>query len=534
LTGRAVGAAVRRHQLPHRRLDDGTPIVSTIGYVGSMSTRWGIYRRQSHVSSAEKIGASSPRVQAAFERQEAACRDLVASKGGTVVAVYSDEGIGAYKKTVRPDFECILNDLEVGYIEGLAAWKLDRLTRNQEDLSRLWDVIQKSGAVLACVHDAVDTSTPAGEFAVRTTVDLAGMESANLGLRVAAQREQAARAGRPGYGGTRPYGYEADKRTIVPVEAAVARDAAMRLLAGQSLRSVAHLLNLEGKQTTTGKPWSPALLRQMLSRPRMAGLREHKGAILGKADWPAILDCGTWEQLRQLFAHPGRRSQVGRPRLFMLVGGLARCGAPGTVTIGDITGICGRPLISGRRTDPRGERDGRRYLCAPTTAGGCGRVSVDRGYLEDAVSDALAKALATPGLDRALAASAPNVDTALAQQIGADNDKLVELGLMWARNQIGTPECLAARQEIKERIIRNSRRLANLAAKGPLAALEHKDDVTDMRAQLDRLDLDRLRAVADAVLEAVIVYPAGTSSNGGGTRGGGRFDPDRIDYAWKV
>ena len=72
------------------------------------------------------------------------------SKGGTVVAVYSDEGIGAYKKTVRPDFERILNDLEVGHIEGLAAWKLDRLTRNQEDLSRLWDMIQKSGAVLAC------------------------------------------------------------------------------------------------------------------------------------------------------------------------------------------------------------------------------------------------------------------------------------------------------------------------------------------------------------------------------------------------
>ena len=117
----------------------------------------GIYRRQSHVSSAEKIGDSIPRVQAAFERQEAACRDLVASKGGIIVAVYSDEGIGAYKKTVRPDFERILNDLEVGHIEGLAAWKLDRLTRNQEDLSRLWDMIQKSGAVLACVHDAVDT-----------------------------------------------------------------------------------------------------------------------------------------------------------------------------------------------------------------------------------------------------------------------------------------------------------------------------------------------------------------------------------------
>ena len=499
-----------------------------------MSTRWGIYRRQSYISTAEKVGNSSPRVEAAFERQEEGCRSLVASKGGSVVAVYSDEGISAYKKTVRPEFERILNDLEVGHIEGLAAWKLDRLTRNHEDLSRLWDTIQKTGAVLACVHDAVDTSTPTGEFMVRTAVDLARMESANLALRVAAQREQAARTGRPGYGGTRPYGYEADKRTIVPVEAAVAQDAAMRLLAGESLRSVARSLVLEGKQTTTGKPWSPALLRQMLSRPRMAGLREHKGIILGEADWPAILDRGTWEQLRQLFAHPGRRSQVGRPRLFLLVGGLARCGAPGTVTIRDIAGICGRPLVSGRRTDPRGERDGRRYLCAPTTTGGCGGVSVDRGHLEDTVSNALAKALAGPGLDRALAAFAGIVDAALAQQVAADDDKLVELALMWARDQIGKPEFLAARQDIEERIARNRRRLTNLAAKGVLASLEHKDDIADMRTQLDGLGLDRLRAVADAVLEAVIIYPAGTKSNGRSTRGGRRFDPDRVDYAWKV
>ena len=161
-------------------------------------------------------------------------------------------------------------------------------------------------------------------------------------------------------------------------------------------------------------------------------------------------------------------------------------------------------------------------------------MSVDRGHLEDTVSKALAKTLAGPGLDRALAAFAETVDAALAQQVAADDDKLVELGLMWARDQIGKPEFLAARQDIEERIARNRRRLTNLAAKGVLAALQHKDDIADMRTQLDGLGLDRLRAVADAVLEAVIIYPAGTKSNGRSTRGGRRFDPDRIDYAWKV
>jgi site-specific DNA recombinase len=499
-----------------------------------MSTRWGIYRRQSYVRSAEKVGDTSPRTEAALERQDEGCRALVAAKGGTVVAVYSDEGISAYKQTVRPEFERILNDLEVGHIEALAAWKLDRLTRNHEDLSRLWAMIQKTGAVLACVHDAVDTSTPAGEFMVRTTVGLARMESANLGLRVAAQREQAARAGRPGYGGSRPYGFEADKRTIVPGEAAVANDAAMRLLAGKSLRSVCRSLNAEGERTTTGKKWTPALLRQMLSRPRMVAKREHKGVIVGDADWPPILDLEVWEQLRALFANPGRRSQVGRPRLFLLVGGLVRCGAPGEATIGDIEGICGRPLISGRRGHDRRQGDGRRYLCAPTTAGGCGGISADRAHLEDVVTEALAKALAGPGLERALAASSDDVDATLAKQVADDEDALVEWAETCARERIPAAEYLAGRRVYDERITRNRRRLANLAAKGALAALEPKDTVAAMRAQLDGLGLDRLRAVADAVLEAVVVYPAGISANGRGTRGGRKFDPDRVDYSWKV
>jgi site-specific DNA recombinase len=503
-----------------------------------MSTRWGIYRRQSYVRSAEKVGDTSPRTEAALERQDEGCRALVAAKGGTVVAVYSDEGISAYKQTVRPEFERILNDLEVGHIEALAAWKLDRLTRNHEDLSRLWAMIQKTGAVLACVHDAVDTSTPAGEFMVRTTVGLARMESANLGLRVAAQREQVARAGRPGYGGTRPYGFEADKRTIVLGEAAVANDAAMRLLAGESLRSVARSLNEAGERTTTGKPWTPALLRQMLARPRMVGKREHKGVIIGDAEWPPILDLEVWEQLRALFANPGRRSQIGRPRLFLLVGGLARCGAPGTATVGDIEGVCGRPLVSGRRGGhDRREGDGRRYLCPPTTTGlGCGGVSVDRAHLEDTVTEALAKALAGPGLDRALAASTEDADAALAQQVAADEDALDELDHDYRVLRIIKDRRLYLNRlhELQERIARNRRRLANLAAKGALAAREHEDDVAAMRAQLDGIGLDRLRAVADAVLEAVVVYPAGISVNGRGTRGGRRFDPDRVDYSWKV
>jgi site-specific DNA recombinase len=480
--------------------------------------RWGVYCRLSYVRTGREDHA-----EAGMTRQEEACRALVLAKGGEVVEVYPDEGLSAYQPGVRrPEFERALNDLEAGHIHGLVAFKLDRLVRSHEDLSRLWAVIQQTGATLACVHDSVDTSSPQGEFVLRMTVGLARMESANLGLRVAAQREQLARKGQPGYGGSRPYGYQVDRITVDETEAAVLRDAAARLREGESLRQVSRDLNAEGETTSTGKPWSPALLRQILSRPRIAGLREHKGIVVADATWPAILDRSTWEELRALFANPGRRSQIGRPRIFLLVGGLGRCGAPGTQTIGPIEGVCGKPLISGRRGDARPRPgDGRRYLCAPRSAGGCGGVSIDRAALEDVALEMLAKALAGPGVEKALAATAGSLDQDLGAQLARDTEKLRELARMWGRDAISEPEYLEARAEIADRMKRTERRLATRAGKGPLAALPRGLTTEAMRGHLDGLSLDRQRAIADAVLVAVVVRP-------------GRVAADRVKPVWKA
>jgi DNA invertase Pin-like site-specific DNA recombinase len=480
--------------------------------------RWGIYARLSYVRTGRENQA-----EAGLERQEDACRALVLAKGGEVVEVYPDEGLSAYQPgVVRPAFERALADLEARHVEGLAAFKLDRLVRSHEDLSRLWEVVQRSGATLACVHDSVDTSSPQGEFVLRMTVGLARMESANLGLRVAAQREQLARQGRPGYGGTRPYGYQLDRVTVAEAEAQVLRDATGRLLEGESLRQVCRDLNAAGERTTTGKPWSPALLRQALSRPRVAGLREHRGVVVADATWPAVLDRTSWEELRALFANPGRRSQIGRPRLFLLVGGLGRCGAPGEQSIGPVEGICGKPLISGRRGDHRDRGgDGRRYLCAPRSNGGCGGVSIDRAALEDVALEAMATALAGPGVEKALAATAGSLDADLGDQLHRDQEKLKDLARMWARDAIGEPEYLEARAEIADRIRRTERRLATRAGRGPLAALPRGLTPEAMRSCLDELSLERQRAVADAILEAVVVRP-------------GRVAANRAAFVWKT
>jgi site-specific DNA recombinase len=127
--------------------------------------------------------------------------------------------------------ERLLGDLDQGVISGIVVWKLDRLARRLEDLLRVSRILDERGAALVSVTESLDTSTASGRFMLRTMVGLAEMESANISLRTAAQRAEAARKGRPNVGGARPFGYAADKVTVIPEEPeAASRDQPPRVL----------------------------------------------------------------------------------------------------------------------------------------------------------------------------------------------------------------------------------------------------------------------------------------------------------------
>ena len=104
------------------------------------------------------------------------------------------------------------------------------------------------------------------------------------------------------------YGYNAEHTEIVAEEAAVVKEAAQRILAGDSLRSVCTDLNDRAVPTVTGRAWSTTVLRNMLMSARLSGQREHKGEIVSKGNWPGILTPTQTSRLRSLFSDPNRRT----------------------------------------------------------------------------------------------------------------------------------------------------------------------------------------------------------------------------------
>jgi len=454
----------------------------------------------------------------AIDRQLERCRALAAAKGWQVVDHYSDVDVGAYRAPgrrrppEREHFQRMLTDIEAGRIAGVVFLKLDRLVRDHGDFERVMATCELAGAVLACVVDAIDTSTPTGEAMARTMVTFARLESQTTALRVSARKEQAARAGRPAVSAWRPYGYTWDGLGVVDEEAAVLREAGQRLLAGWSLREVTRAATKAGAVGTSGQPFNTTRLRKILTSPRVAGLRAYKGDVVAQGVWPAILDRDTWEQVVAVLTDPSRgANRPGRPRRWLLAGGLARCGYAD----------CGAPLT----VKAAGSGQSPRYCCDRSRPGrpGCGRIAVAAPRLDELVAEMLF-ARDWRHLDTPAARAVGKAD--LAAELAAAEQRLLEVGRLHARGRIGTEEWLTQRDELAEQV--TELRAQRDALRREAASAELPKGGDELRAWWKDPDttLEQRRAAVERVLVCVLVKPAIR-------RGIRTLDPDRVEPVWR-
>jgi hypothetical protein len=153
----------------------------------------------------------------------------------------------------------------------------------------------------------------------RTLTAWARHESEHKANRQKAQIIEAAKSGRRH--GFCPYGWRS------PEEAEVVREMVARLLAGDSLRSIALDLNARGIATVRGGEWSVQQVKQVAARASNAGLRTHRGAVVADGQWPALISTDDHERVVRLLSDPARKTaRHGRRHL---LSGIARCGRCG-------------------------------------------------------------------------------------------------------------------------------------------------------------------------------------------------------------
>lgn len=459
----------------------------------------GIYARISSDRDGDALGV---------QRQVEDCERLAASRGWRVAGTYVDNDVSAYNGRVRKEYRRLLDDIACGAIDAVVVWHLDRLHRQPSELEEFFAVCDRAGLQdMASVTGDTDLSTGDGRFMARILGAVSSKESDDKSRRIRRKQQELALSGAPAGGGSRPFGYEDNKRALRPDEAAVVRELAGRFLAGESLRSLCGDLAERGVLTSKGKAWSPPSLRRMLGSARISGQREHKGEIVAQGQWEAIITPEQTARIRAILSDEGRRTNRTARRY--LLAGLLRCER------------CGETLVARPRADGT-----RRYVCAsgPGQAG-CGRTYIAADPVELLVQEAVLYRLDSPELARAVRGRPRDKDAAQAQREADRADQqLEELATAYAAEHITMKEWLAARQPIERRRTAARRKLATASH---AAALDgHVGQGSELRERWPALTLTRQHAIVAAVLDHALVGP--------GTPGSNRFDAQRVKPVWRT
>jgi site-specific DNA recombinase len=448
------------------------------------------------------------------ENQEQDCRALAERLDLIVMDVYEDNDLTAHRGSKRyrprPRYNALLTAIRTGQIDAVLATETERLHRDSRELLDYIDACQLHDVPTYTVRAGqLDLSTSAGRMVAKILAAKAEHEIEEMKERMHAARLHKVSRGE-WVGGRRPFGYEADGKTVIKAEAEVLRWAAEQVLAGTSLSAIAARLNERGVTTSTGKPWRSTEVLRSLIRPRNAGLMVHRGEVVGPADWPAILPEEVWREVCAVLSDPTRRTNTSVARRWLL-SGLARCG------------VCGEPVrsfsagASRRPTKPV-------YTCRN------GRHIIrNAAEVDEYISAVIIERLSRPDAVDLLAPDRSNDVAQLHLKDAVLRARLDEYARMAGEGQIEPGQLVQITASIRGQREEITREL-NAANGG--SVLAGVADAEDVEAAWSGLDLSRKRAIIDVLIE-VVILPAKRGRRPGWRAGESYFDPASVQIEWK-
>lgn len=279
------------------------------------------------------------------------------------VVVDNDRSASRHAKRKREGWAEVTELLATGDYDVLVTWEASRAQRDLDAYTDLRTLCSRHGVRWAYSGTMYDLNDRSDRFRTGLDALVAEDESERTRERVLRAMRANADQGRPH--GRLPFGYTRvyDERTrelVGQVEHAeqgpLVREAAARLLAGESARSIANDWNARGvpspyaaRQVDRGdevsveRGWQLTQIRRIVTNPAVVARRVHRGEVVGAGNWPAILDDDTYDRLEAKFADLSRR-QTRQTIGAHLLTGVARCG------------VCGGPMVHSKLGMTRQQR----------------------------------------------------------------------------------------------------------------------------------------------------------------------------------
>lgn len=282
----------------------------------------GIYVRVSRKGDREDDRFHSPKEQA--ERATA----LAAARGFVVGPTFEDIDVsGATPPAERPAMSRMLQAIHGGTLGGIAAFSLDRLSREPAHGDALVREVTKAGGIILTpdIPDAIDT--PTGEFTFGMLLQVAKLYRSQARARFASAKERSIAAGIPV--GPVNIGYRLGKGRVLeldPKRAEVVVELYERWVRGQGRNTLARLLDEHAprppREDGTPNQWSHQSVVGIIRNPIYKDGRLRYGDLVSDHAAGGIVDEALWlaAQAPRATVRPKRN-----PASRWLVTGLLKC-----------------------------------------------------------------------------------------------------------------------------------------------------------------------------------------------------------------
>jgi site-specific DNA recombinase len=469
----------------------------------------------------------------------AECGAHSAMRGYQVAYRFTDNDLPAHVR--RPGYERLMALVDRREVDVIVVREAERLYRYMTQLEEIITRCERAGVRIDVLAGVLDLATPAGKMAGRMLAAVGQHEIERKAERQMIANKHAAARGKARRTNPRPFGWEDDRITRRPAEAAGIEWAAGYLSSGGTVAGIARewaRRGLRPAQLSAGPlprhkaalaGWTGSSVVTIMTSPRIAGLASYLSAADRKAlrdagkprplhaplvlddqgqpvrgEWEAIITPGLWETVCRKLTDPARSSsRKGRSGVRSLGGGLYRC-------------PCGNVMAANHISD----RGYTAYRCQPPTRGGRpGPHAQQRAdAVDDYVSRVIIERLSQPDAVDLLTPADPDT-AALRIEQGNKQAKLLALGEDLDNDVITREEWLARRGKLTARLAEIGAALSAADTDNVLAPFA-SGRAAEVWAGLDNA---RRRAVINALAD-VVIHPAG--------RGSRQFNPDTVEILW--
>ncbi|MGD0280313.1 MAG: recombinase family protein [Smithella sp.] len=242
--------------------------------------------------------------------QREACEAYISSQkheGWHVVRTHYDDGGFSGGNIERPALKHLLEDIDVGKVNAVIVYKVDRLTRSLTDFAKIIERFDNHNVSFVSVTQQFNTTSSMGRLTLNVLLSFAQFEREVTSERI---RDKIAASKKKGMwmGGFIPLGYNLKDRKLLinTTEAKTVQYIYRRYLELGCVRLLKEDLDKNGIHSKVrgqkgGCSFSRGILYKILSNPIYIGQIRHKGTC-HQGQHKAIIDQELWEKVQQHMA----------------------------------------------------------------------------------------------------------------------------------------------------------------------------------------------------------------------------------------